>query len=134
MAPCAFCDVVAGELDAHVLYEDERTMAFLDDDPAAPGHALVVPRAHREELLTGGEATAMAVFRTVHRVAVAVDRALEPDGLSVFYTSGAFVGRIAHAHVHLIPRRTDDDIHVGLDREPLDEEGTDLAASIREEV
>ena len=76
MAPCAFCDVVAGELDAHVLYEDERTMAFLDDDPAAPGHALVVPRAHREELLTGGEATAMAVFRTVHRVAAAVFEAL----------------------------------------------------------
>lgn len=131
MAECQFCRIVAGELDAHRLYEDELTVAFLDENPAARGHLLVIPRAHVEHLFTDDASVPVAVFRTVHRLATALDRALEPDGVSLFYTSAELVGSVTHAHVHLVPRNRDDAIHLALERESLAEEADELAARIR---
>jgi len=129
---CAFCRIVSGEDEAHVLYEDERTVAFLDENPAVEGHALVIPKAHREDVLAGDGATAAAVFDTVQTVSRALDAAFEPDGFSVFHSSGSLVGNVEHAHVHVVPRETDDGVHVSLPRRELSErEGSRSAAEIR---
>ncbi|QFU81577.1 HIT family protein [Natronorubrum aibiense] len=131
-AECEFCRIVAGDQSAHVLYEDERTLAFLDRNPAVTGHTLVVPRSHEEDALTIDEPTASAVFETVRTVAVALETALEPDGFSVFHTSGPLVGDIDHAHVHLVPRSEDDDVALSLTRGQLtDEEAARLADRVR---
>ena len=133
MDECAFCRIAAGEAEAFLLYEDDRTVAFLDRDPATRGHCLVIPRDHRESLFGGGAPPATTVYRTVERVVAAMDRTLEPDGVSVFYTSGDLAGSVTHAHVHVLPRWTDDDITIALGRHPFDAEDADrLAALIRE--
>ncbi len=132
MNDCAFCRIADGEGDARVLYEDERTVAFLDQNPAVEGHALVIPKSHCEDVLAGEASTATAVFDTIRTVAQALDAALDPEGFSVFHSSGPLVGNVEHAHVHVVPRRTDDGVHVSLPRRSLSErEGTRIAAAIR---
>ncbi|WP_254762051.1 HIT family protein [Natrinema marinum] len=129
---CEFCDIIAGDRPAHVLYEDERTLAFLDANPAVTGHALVVPRAHEEDLLTIDEATSAAVFETARTVASGLEAALEPDGFSAFHTSGPLVGRIEHAHLHVVPRFADDDVSLSLARTDLaDGEAAAVAERVR---
>lgn len=133
MEDCPFCEIAAGDRDAHVVADAERTMAFLDTNPAVRGHTLVVPRAHRECLFTEESGVAAAVFGTVQRVAAAMDRSLDADGVSTFYTTGDLTGTVTHAHVHLLPRRADDGVHLALSRDALDDEtGAALAGRIRD--
>lgn len=133
MEKCKFCQIVTGERDAYILYENERTAAFLDSNPAIQGHTLVVPKTHHEFLFTDNESISTAVFETVRTVARAMSRTLEPDGVSLFYTSAELVGHITHAHVHLVPRYADDDIHLALPRESLNGRGAArLAGEIRD--
>lgn len=134
MAACSFCEIVAGERAAHRLDEDERTVGFLDDNPAARGHLLVVPRAHVEALFGEDETIPTAVFRAVHRLTKALDRTLAPDGVSLFYTTAELVGSVTHAHVHVVPRYEDDAIHLALQRRSLDDDADELAARIRRNV
>lgn len=134
METCAFCRIVAGETDAHVVYEDDRTAAFLDRNPAVAGHTLVVPRSHSEFLFTDDTALAGAVFETVRTVGMAIHETLGTDGVSLFYTSAGLVGTVTHAHVHVLPRYADDEIHLALARESVpDEEAARLAARISEQ-
>ncbi|OVE86107.1 HIT family protein [Natronolimnobius baerhuensis] len=132
---CPFCRLLEGEQDDRVVYEDARTIAFLDENPACVGHTLVVPTAHRPDLLVADVETTTAVFETVQRVSSAMETALEPDGFSVFYSTGSIVGQVEHAHVHLLPRYEDDDISLSLHRTTLTEEvEADLAERIRAEL
>ena len=129
---CAFCRIASGEERAHVVYADERTIAFLDANPAVEGHVIVAPKAHRAELLTADEPTAAAVFRTLRTVSATMERALTPDGFSAFYSTASLVGTVTHAHVHLLPRDGDDGVHISLPRSLLDPvEGAELAEHIR---
>lgn len=105
-----------------MLYEDDETAAFLDNNPAAQGHTLVVPNTHREHLFSEDESAPLAIFETVYRVSMAIDRSLDVDGISLFYTSGPLVGSVSHAHVHIVPRYEDDAIRIGLTRRSLDDE------------
>lgn len=135
MDSCPFCRIVAGEGDAHTVLETEATTAFLDANPAVTGHTLVVPNAHHVELFAGDPAIVGDVFRSVQRVVRAMNRTLDPDGVSVFYTTGDLAGRVTHAHVHLLPRDVDDDVHLALARAELDDvAAASLAARIRSEV
>ncbi|MFB6220638.1 MAG: HIT family protein [Halolamina sp.] len=145
MVACTFCEIIAGGREAYVLYEDDRTVAFLDANPAVEGHTLVAPKDHRAELLAAGEtaathadateqpgAAASAVFETVETVSTRLREYLHPDGFSVFYTTETLVGTVTHAHVHLLPRTDGDDVSLALDRRPLDEErASALAAAVR---
>ena len=128
---CEFCRIAAGDRSAHLLAEDERSLAFLDENPAVTGHTLVVPRVHTEELLTVDDAVSSAVFETAREVADALETALEPDGFSVFHTSGPLVGTVEHAHVHLLPRTVDDDVSLSLARDRLE---SDEAAALADRV
>jgi histidine triad (HIT) family protein len=118
---CRFCRIVCGDRDAHVLYDDGETTAFLDANPATEGHALVVPNVHVEDLLLAEPATTAAVVETAGAVATAMNRTLDPDGFSVFHTTGGLVGAVEHAHLHLLPRFADDDVHLALERGSLDD-------------
>ncbi|WP_137289098.1 HIT family protein [Natronorubrum halophilum] len=129
---CEFCRIVAGDRSAHVLYEDDRTIAFLDANPAVRGHSLVVPRVHEQELLAVDEAMSAAVFDSVRTVANALEAVLDPDGFSVFHTSGPLVGTVDHAHVHLLPRTVDDDVSLSLFRDRLEsDDASTLATRVR---
>ena len=129
MGTCTFCQISDGESETTVLYEDAQTIAFLDRNPASTGHTLVAPRTHREDIFRGEEPIATPVFGTVETMARVLERVLDPAGISVFYTSGGIVGRVAHAHVHLVPRYEDDNIHLGITRKELDPEIADTLES-----
>ncbi|AFZ74023.1 histidine triad (HIT) family protein [Natronobacterium gregoryi] len=129
---CEFCRIVAGDERAHVLYENDETIAILDENPAVTGHSLVLPRSHDDDVLTSTDSTTTDVFRTARLVATGLEEALGPVGFSVFHTTGSLVGTVDHAHVHLLPRFEDDDVSLSLGRETLpDREGTELASKIR---
>lgn len=136
MPDCPFCAIVADEAPAYRLHEDDRTLAFLDVAPVTRGHALVVPKPHRETL-TGMEPDLVAdTFRSARRVAAAVEAAFDPDGLNLLQANGEAAGQeVFHAHVHVLPRYTDDEVRVEWPREDLAEpEGRSVAAAVREEL
>lgn len=119
MEGCDFCGIVAGDQSAHVIYRDENTIAFLDTEPAIMGHTLVTPTSHQPTLFTPEKDLTGPVFETVDLVARCLKSVLEPDGFSIFHTSGDIVGNVSHAHVHLLPRYEDDTVTLSLRRQPL---------------
>lgn len=135
MGDCRFCAIGAGERDAHLLVEDDRTVAFLDADPVTIGHSLVIPKRHAGDLLSLEEGDCVAVMRTTRALATAMQSVLDPDGFSLFHTTGDLVGTVEHAHLHVVPRATDDDINISIDRTPIDD-ATErkLAARLRAEL
>ena len=108
-ADCIFCKIVAGEIPSFRLWEDERTLAFMDINPAHDGHALVVPRNHSADLFDIDEADIAAVAHTARRVARAVQRTLAPAGLNLMQCNGEAAGQsVFHFHMHVLPRALDD--------------------------
>jgi histidine triad (HIT) family protein len=106
---CIFCEIVAGRSPAHVVAEDERTMAFMDINPLVRGHVLVVPRAHATQLWEMTFEDGQALMRVTQRVADAVHRALEPDGINLLHATGEAAGQtVFHVHLHVVPRWFDD--------------------------
>jgi histidine triad (HIT) family protein len=102
---CIFCKILAGELPAQVVEEDERTIAFMDIAPATRGHALVIPRTHAVDLLSVGEEDLAAVALAARRLATRVKERLGADGVNLINSCGAAAWQtVFHFHVHVIPR------------------------------
>lgn len=109
MHGCIFCSIVAGEAPAHVIHEDDHTLAFLDIAPFSPGHSLVIPKAHTDDFWSVDEDTAATVMRSAHRVADRLRRALEPEGMNLLQaTRSVAFQTVFHLHVHVIPRWSTD--------------------------
>ena len=102
---CIFCAIVEGQAPAEVVFDDEETLAFMDINPANPGHTLVIPKGHIQDIYGMDEETAAAVMRTAVRVARAIKRALQPDGMNLIQSNERAGGQdIFHFHIHVIPR------------------------------
>ena len=105
MADCVFCKIMAKQIPATVVHEDEDTLAFMDIGQVNPGHVLVALKKHAENIFALDEAQAAAVFRSAAKVARAIRGAFEPQGLSVYQANGAAAGQtVFHLHIHLVPR------------------------------
>ncbi len=100
-----FSRIVKGELPAAKIYEDERTLAFLDINPASRGHTLVICKEEYPGLLDLPPDLVLAVAQTTQIVARAIMTALEPDGFNIIQNNGTAAGQVVfHYHVHIIPR------------------------------
>lgn len=109
---CVFCKIVAGELPATVVDEDERTIAFMDIQPAARGHVLVIPRAHACDVHDIEPDDLQAVVVTAQRVAAKQRATLEIDGVNLLNCNGAAAWQtVFHFHMHVIPRHAGDPLH-----------------------
>ena len=86
---CIFCKIVAGELPATIVDEDERTIAFMDIAPATRGHALVIPRAHTADLLSVDPEDLQAVALAAQRLAARAKERLGADGVNLLNSCGA---------------------------------------------
>lgn len=109
MAPkaCAFCAIVAGETDAHVVFEDELSLAFLDNRPLFPGHTLLVPRAHHEAIWDLPDELVGQLFINARLLAAAVREAMRSQG--AFVAANNIVSQsVPHFHVHVVPRNRKD--------------------------
>ena len=105
MSECIFCRIVAREIPAIVVYEDEHVLAFMDIGQVNPGHVLVTVKRHAENIFALDAAQAGAVFRAAATVARAIRAAFEPQGLSVYQANGKAAGQtVFHLHLHLVPR------------------------------
>jgi histidine triad (HIT) family protein len=110
---CIFCKILAGELPATIVDEDERTVAFMDINPATRGHALVIPRTHSTDLLTVDPEDLNAVARASQRLAARVMERLSADGVNLVNSCGAVAWQtVFHFHIHVIPRYADDPLRL----------------------
>jgi histidine triad (HIT) family protein len=110
---CIFCKIMAGELPATIVAEDERTVAFMDINPAARGHALVVPRRHTTDLLSIEPEELAAVMAATQRLAARAKERLKADGINVLNSCGAVAWQtVFHFHLHVIPRYQGDPLRL----------------------
>ena len=106
---CVFCKIVAGEIPSFKLFEDDATLAFMDINPANEGHALVIPKEHSADLYSISDESLANTVATAKRVASALSKALNPDGLNLVQCNGpAAAQSVMHFHVHVLPRVKDD--------------------------
>jgi histidine triad (HIT) family protein len=100
-----FTRIVNGEIPAAKVYEDEQTLAFMDINPAAKGHTLVICKPEYPGLLDVPPDMVAAVMQTTQRVARAILQALQADGFNIVQNNGAAAGQVVfHYHVHIVPR------------------------------
>lgn len=100
-----FAKILRGEIPSHKVYEDDATIAILDVMPQSDGHTLVIPKAPAENLFELDTASLEAVIRTGQRLALAVRRAFQPDGVTLMQFNGAEAGQtVFHFHLHVVPR------------------------------
>lgn len=131
METCVFCDIVAGTAAAHRIAEDDLTIAFMDILPATRGHALVVPKAHRRDLLDATPDELAAVMASVRRVAQAAMDTLGADGFNVVHATGdAAFQTVYHLHFHVVPRFAGDEVVI-FARPGLPEEIAKAAGALR---
>jgi histidine triad (HIT) family protein len=104
---CRFCQIVAGDESAHLVFEDEVSLGFLDNRPLFPGHTLLVPRDHYETLADLPDDLVGTLFGSARRLAVAVPKAMDKPG-SFVALNNVVSQSVPHLHVHVVPRKPKD--------------------------
>jgi histidine triad (HIT) family protein len=106
-AQCTFCKIAAGELAAHLIFEDADFLAFLDHRPLFAGHCLLVPRRHFETVLDLPVELGGVLFAHTQRLARAVEVGMKADGFFLAVNNRVSQS-VPHVHTHVIPRRKKD--------------------------
>lgn len=101
---CIFCKIARGEIPSEIVHEDELTIAFLDINPKAPGHTLLIPKTHHRWFIDMPDDLSDELFRMAKRVSKTLKEKYEGD----FVRLGIVGTDIPHVHVHLIPQKIDD--------------------------
>ena len=102
---CIFCDILDGKRDAHILYEDDSHVAFLDRYPIDVGHSLVIPREHHERITEMTSENVGKLFSLVPKIANAILVGAKADAFSIAQNNGRAAKQIIpHVHIHIIPR------------------------------
>jgi histidine triad (HIT) family protein len=118
---CLFCGIVAGTIPSETIDSDERTLAFMDINPATPGHALVIPREHSADLMDIGEEDLEATALAAQRLARRMKDVLGADGINLINACGAAAWQtVFHFHIHVVPRYEDDPLKLPWVPEPGD--------------
>ena len=131
---CIFCKIVAGELPATKVDEDERTLAFMDRSPATRGHALVIPKRHAEDLYAIDPEDLAATMQAAQRLALKVRDSLGADGVNLLNSCRPAAWQtVFHFHVHVVPRYDDDPLQLPWtpqegDQDEIKAAGEELAA------
>jgi histidine triad (HIT) family protein len=100
-----FAKILRGEIPCVKVYEDDKTLAFMDVMPEAEGHVLVVPKEPAENILDLSPEGMAAMMATTQKIAKAVDKALQPDGILLKQYNRAAAGQsVFHVHFHIVPR------------------------------
>ncbi|WP_310964856.1 HIT family protein [Nocardioides terrisoli] len=108
MTDCIFCKIIAGDLPATKVIEDEQTLAFMDINPGSHGHALVIPKAHSKDLTAIGPDDLAACLSTAQELARRAMENLGADGVNLINCCGAAAWQtVFHFHLHVVPRYAD---------------------------
>lgn len=113
---CIFCKIIEKEIPAHIVYEDDNVLAFLDISQVTEGHTLVIPKKHIPNIYALEE-EATTLFKAVPKIARALRDTFNPIGLNMINNNDRPLQSVFHFHVHLIPRYENDGMYVGLDKD-----------------
>ena len=118
---CVFCKIVAGQLPAFKLLEDDTTIAFMDINPVNPGHTLAVAKGHWPTVDVIPPDVLAAVARSAQKIAKAAMAVLKPAGVNLVQANGPAAGQsVPHLHFHIMPRRAGDDVTLNWEPKPGD--------------
>ncbi|MCW5698393.1 MAG: HIT family protein [Rhodospirillales bacterium] len=118
---CIFCKIIRTEVPCFKVYENDRNLAFMDINPANPGHCLVIPKFHAADLLTIPDDWLAGSVAAVKLVATAVQKALAPHGLNIVQANGPGAAQsVMHFHWHVLPRGEDDGLRLNWGLQPGD--------------
>ncbi len=110
---CIFCKIIAGEIPSATVYEDDDFKAILDVNPAARGHVIILPKKHAANIFELEEEDAAKVFPVAAKIATALKKTYECDGVNILQNNGEAAGQtVFHLHVHVIPRYKGDDVNI----------------------
>ncbi|HYC42276.1 MAG TPA: HIT family protein [Noviherbaspirillum sp.] len=128
-----FEKILHGEIPSAKVYEDEYVFAFMDAGQVNPGHVLVATRAPYATLMDADEASAAAMMRAARRIALAVQEAFQPDGITILQANKpAGWQTVPHLHLHVLPRYDNDGVELTWPRkEPGMEKLREYAARIQ---
>ncbi len=131
---CIFCEIIAGNIPAAKVYEDEHVFAFMDIAPANPGHTLVIPKQHYRNIFDMPTEVGCRIMQATIPIANAIRIALNADGLNLFQSNeAAGFQTVFHFHLHIIPRWAGDPLRLPWQPSEGDmEEIGNIAAKIRE--
>ena len=122
MIVCFFCKIINKEVPAEIIYEDESVIAILDIHPRSPGHTMILPKIHAENILDLPEERIEPVFKAVRKVTELLNKSLKPDGFTIGINHGKVSGQtIEHLHIHIMPRWFNDaggSVHDVVDNPP----------------
>jgi histidine triad (HIT) family protein len=120
---CLFCKIVGGEIPSTRVYEDERTIAFMDINPGTRGHLLVIPREHARDVLEIDPEDLAACARTAQIMAGRVKERLQAAGVNLLNSCGQKAWQtVFHFHLHVIPRYDGDTLRLPWQPAPGDRE------------
>lgn len=128
MTDCIFCKIVSGEIPSKKIYDDHKFMAFLDVNPRAKGHALIIPKKHASTLSDLSKEDAGSIFQIVQYIAKTATERLAAKGYNIGSNNGESAGQaVPHFHIHIIPRYDTDKHKSGFEaafqvQEPLKNE------------
>jgi histidine triad (HIT) family protein len=106
MTSCIFCQIIKGEAASSKLYEDDSCLAFMDIQPVNPGHILIVPKMHFEDLSDLPARTGSQLFQVAQKIALIIPKTdVKCEGINLFLAHGEAAGQeVFHVHLHVIPR------------------------------
>jgi len=111
MMDCLFCKIIRGEIPSRKVYEDKDSVAFLDINPANPGHTLVMPKKHAENIFDADDELLGRVIVAAKVISKKIKESLNADGINVIQNNGRHAGQIVnHIHFHIIPRFANDTV------------------------
>ncbi len=120
---CLFCKIVAGEIPAHKIEEDDKTLAFMDINPWTRGHALVIPKEHSRNIYDIDEPDLAAAVAMAQRVAQRARDRLGAEGINLLQSSEPVAMQtVFHTHIHVIPRYSDDGLRLPAHPQPADQD------------
>ena len=134
---CIFCKIIAGEIPAIKVLDEDLVLAFMDINPSSRGHLLVVPKQHAENIFEISEGDLAAVTSAVRRCAKAAKEALKAEGVTILQLNGRASDQIVpHLHVHIMPRWENDGLSVSQwEMKPGNmEEIKDIARKVQEHL
>jgi len=134
---CIFCKIIAGEIPAVKVLDEELVIAFMDINPSSKGHMLVVPKRHAENIFQISEGDLATLIKAVKKCAGAAKDALRAEGVTILQLNGKASDQIVpHLHIHVIPRWENDGLSISTwEIKPGDmEEIQAIARKIREHI
>lgn len=135
MHDCVFCKIVKKEIPSNKIYEDDKFFAFLDLNPNNPGHSLIIPKKHYENIYSVPDEILCDIGPIIKKFAVAVKKGVNADGINIIMNNDGTAGQIVpHAHFHIIPRFADDGYKHWPGKSFPKEEMIKIAEKIRREI